>query len=335
MKNICFLLLLFFDFVLIFGQSENPKPYKILKGHKHKINSICFNNTGDLLASAGWDNTVRIWDMNTYQEKFVLLGHEDNVWGAIYSPDDKFLISGAMDASMILWDVATGKKIKKMTVEPKQAKLKGIIPELDFELPNSLVPGVYNPSGDLLFAGSTDGLIRIFDMNKLQFIDTLYGHKGPVSNFAISTDGKLMATGSWQNELVVWDLETLKIVHYIKTKNNSAYSLKFMSNDTQLFSAGHNSINIWDIESETIIKTFEGQTGMQECKFSSDGKYLASCAEDYTVWLRDFETEEVIWKYRGSKMEISTLDFSPDGKYLVVGTPESVILIWKLVDLIK
>jgi len=335
MKNICFLLLLVFDFVSIFGQSENPEPYKILKGHKHKINDICFNKTGDLLASAGWDNTVRIWDMNKYQEKFVLLGHKDNVCGVMFSPDDKFLISGAMDASMIIWDVATGRKIKKMTVEPKQAKLKGIISELDFELPNSIGPGVLNPSGDLLFAGSTDGLIRIFDMNKFAFIDTLYGHKGPVSNFAISANGKLMATGSWQNELVIWELETLKIVHYIKTKNNSAYSLKFMNNDTQLFSAGDNSINIWNIESETIIKTFEGQTGMQECKFSPDGKYLASCAEDYTVWLRDFGTEEVIWKYRGPKMEISTLDFSPDGKYLAVGTPESDILIWKLDDLIK
>ncbi len=335
MRGIAFLFIFVFAFTTLIGQTESTKPYKILEGHKHKINSICYSSTGGLLASAGSDNTVRIWDTNKYQEKFVLIGHEDNVWVAMFSPDDKYLISGAMDASMIIWDAATGKQIKRITIEPQKAKLKGIIPELDFELPNSLGPGVFSPSGDLLFTGSTDGLIRIFDMNKLAFIDTLYGHKGPVSHFAISNNGKLMATGSWQNELAIWDLETFEILHYIKTKENSAYSLKFMDNDTLLFSAGANSINIWDISSETIIKTFEGQTGMQQCKFSPDGKYLASCAEDYTVWLRDFETEKVIWKYRGSMLEISTLAFSPDGQYLTVGTPESKILIWKLADLIE
>jgi WD40 repeat protein len=287
------------------------------------------------LASCGWDNTVRIWDMNKYQEKVVLLGHEDNVWTVMFSPDDKFLISGAMDASIILWEVESSKLIKRITVEPKKVKIKGIIPELDYELPNSLRPGTFNLNGDLLFTGSTDGLIRILDMNNFSFIDTLYRHKGPASNFAISNNGKLLASGSWQNEIIIWDLETLKILHYIKTKENSAYSLKFMNNDMFLFSAGGKSINIWDIESETIIKAFEGQTGMQQCEFSPDGKYLASCAEDYTVWLRDFETEKIIWKYRGPKMEISTLAFSPDGKYLTVGTPENDILIWKLDDLIK
>lgn len=335
MKNIIFIFILGLDFVQLFGQYGNIEPYKILKGHEYKINSICYNKTGDLLASCGWDNTVRIWDMNKYQEKFVLLGHEDNVWGVIFSPDEKFLISGAMDASMIIWEVESGKKLKRITIEPKKAKIKGIIPELDSELPNSLGPGAFHPSGDLLFTGSTDGLIRIYDINNLSFVDTLYGHKGPASSIAISDNGKLLASGSWQNEIIIWDLETLSMLHYIKTQENSAYSLKFMSNDTLLFSAGGNSINIWDINSETIIKTFDGQTGMQQCKFSPDSKYLASCAEDYTVWLRDYKTEKVLWKYRGPKMEISTLAFSPDGKYLTIGTPESDILIWKLEDLVK
>lgn len=335
MRKITFLLILVFDFITMLGQSENTEPYKVLKGHEYKINCISYNKTGDLLASCGWDNTIRIWDMNKYQEKFVLHGHEDNIWGVMFSPNNKYLISGAMDASMIIWEVETGKQIKRLSVEPRKVKMNGIIPELDYELPNSLGPGTFNLSGDLLFTGSTDGLIRILDMSSFEFIDTLYGHKGPASGFAISSNGKVMATGSWQNELIIWDLEKLKVLRYIKTKENSAYSLRFIDTDLYLFSAGANSINIWDIESETIIKKIEGQHGMQQCEFSPDGKYLASCAEDYTVWLRDYETEEVIWKYRGPKMEISTLTFSPDGKYLTVGTPESDILIWKLDDLIK
>ena len=331
-KVLIFLIILSQAFA--FGQTDTV-PYSILKGHKYKINHITYNKTGDLLASAGWDNTVRIWDMNTYREKFVLLGHEDNVWGVKFSPDNKLLISGAMDASMIIWEAATGNQLKRICIEPKKLKIKGAIPELDFDLPNSLGPGIFSPNGKLLFTGSTDGLIRVLDMLSFSFTDTLRGHQGPVNGFAVSDNGELLATGSWQNELIIWDLRTSEILHYIKTNENSAYSLKFMNNDRFLFSTGGNTINIWDIESETIIKAFEGQTGMQQCAFSPDGKYLASCAEDHTVWIRDFETEEVIWKYRGPKTEISTLAFSPDGKFLAVGTPESTILIWKLDDLIK
>ena len=89
MRSITFIFIFVLDFITLLGQSEHTKPYKILEGHKHKINSICYSNAGDLLASAGWDNTVRIWDMNKYQQKFVLIGHEDNVWVAMFSPDDR------------------------------------------------------------------------------------------------------------------------------------------------------------------------------------------------------------------------------------------------------
>lgn len=317
-----------------FGQTENIAPVLTLHGHDHKVNHICYNKNGDLLASCGWDNTVRIWDMHTFTEKYVLKGHEDNVWTVKFSPDEKYLISGGMDAAMIIWDVQTGKMVKKITVEPKQVTKIGKYPEIVYTLPNSLSPKVFNKEGNLLYTGSTDGVIRIFEMNSLEFIDTLHGHRGAVSNIAISSDGSLLATGSWENELYIWDLENYEILHKLKSKTHSAYSLRFINDDKCLFGAGGTSINIWDIESETIIRQFEGQRGMQQCEFSPNGRYLASCAEDYTVWLRNYNTGEILWKYRGPKMEISTLAFSPDGKYLAVGTPESDIFIWDMNELI-
>jgi len=163
------------------GQSDSIEPFKILKGHLHKVNSISYDKTGDLLASCGWDNSVRIWDMNTYTVKHVLIGHEDNVWGVKFSPDDKLLISGSMDASMIVWDVESGNLIKRISNEPKEIIMKGLVPELDHKSPNSLGPGVFIDNGNTLITGSSDGLIRFLDMNSYTFIDTLYGHEGPVS----------------------------------------------------------------------------------------------------------------------------------------------------------
>lgn len=286
------------------------------------------------MASCGWDNTVRLWDMNTFTEIHVLRGHEDNVWTVKFSPDEKYLISGGMDATMIIWDVQSGKIVKRITVEPEHVTKTGKYPEIKYTLPNSLSPKVFNKEGSLLFTGSTDGLIRILDMTSLEFTDTLYGHQGAASNMAISSDGSLLATGSWENELFIWDLERFEIVQTLKAENHSAYSLRFMNNDTFLFGAGGPFINIWDIDRESIIRRFEGQRGLTQCEFSPDGRYLASCAEDFTVWLRDYSTGEIVWKYRGPKMEISTLAFSPDGNYLAVGTPESDILIWDMNELL-
>lgn len=325
----------FLLFAACLGQKADPPPVKILRGHIHKVNHICYNTSGDLLASCGWDNTVRLWDLNTGTEKHVLKGHEDNVWTVKFSPDEKFIISGGMDASMIIWDIHTGRMVKRITIEPKQVTKIGPYPEIVYTLPNSLAPKVFNKEGNLLFTGSTDGLIRILDLNSLEFIDTLLGHRGAASNMAISSDGSLLATGSWENELFIWDAESHEILHDLKTEIHSAYSLKFINNDTCLFGVGGPYINIWDIESETIIRRFEGQTGMQQCEFSPDGRYLASCAEDFTVWLRDYHTGEILWKYRGPKMEMSTLAFSPDGKYLAVGTPESDILIWDMNEILS
>jgi WD40 repeat protein len=317
------------------GQADIIPPDIILQGHLYKVNCICYNKSGDLLASCGWDNTVRLWDMTTFKEKQVFQGHEDNVWKVMFSPDEKFLISGGMDATMIVWDIQTGEAVQRITVKPKYVIKKGMDPEIEYTLPNSLTPGAFSRDGSILFTGSTDGLIRIFDMHRFQFTDTLFGHRGAVSNLAVSGDGSLLASGSWENELFIWDLRRYEILHRLKSEQHSAYSLKFLNNDRYLLGAGGSSINIWDTESVTIIRRFTGQRALQRCELSPDGRYLASCTEDFSVWLREYETGEVLWKYRGPKMEIATLAFSPDGKWLAVGIPESDILLWELNTLVR
>ena len=68
---------------------------------------------------------------------------------------------------------------------------------------------------------------------------------------------------------------------------------------------------------------------------SPDKRFIASCNEDSYIILRNVKTQQVVWTYKNEGFEIHNANFSPDGKYLIAGRPESDILVWKLSDLIK
>ncbi len=57
---------------------------------------------------------------------------------------------------------------------------------------------------------------------------------------------------------------------------------------------------------------------------------MVSCNEDSYIILRNVKTQKVIWTYQHETLEIHSAHFSPDGKYLIAGTPEGDILIWEM-----
>merc|ERR1711998_339120 len=92
-------------------QADDPC-IMVLSGHSSSVFSVCYSPDGKTLASGGYDNTVRIWDVMSGECVHVLNGHSSWVTSVCYSPDGKTLASGSNDKTVRIWDVMSGKCIE-------------------------------------------------------------------------------------------------------------------------------------------------------------------------------------------------------------------------------
>ncbi|MCJ1366680.1 hypothetical protein MMC16_005810 [Acarospora aff. strigata] len=98
------------DFTMyIWEPSTSTKPIARLLGHQKQVNHVTFSPDGLLIASAGFDNHVKLW--NARDGKFIttLRAHVAPVYQTCFSPDSRLLVSASKDTTIKVWDVRTGK----------------------------------------------------------------------------------------------------------------------------------------------------------------------------------------------------------------------------------
>ncbi len=87
------------------------KPLRALEGHSAAVRDLAWSPDGTHLASAGLDNTVRVWNPDTGAALATLTGHTDWVFALAWSADGTQLVSGGADNRLLLWDTGGGKAL--------------------------------------------------------------------------------------------------------------------------------------------------------------------------------------------------------------------------------
>src|SRR5260370_752977 len=156
-----------------------------LKGHTALIYHVAFSPDGKLLATAGFDNLIKLWEWPSGKEVRTLTGHTGPVYCVAFHPNGSTLASGSLDKTIRLWNIADGKLIRE---------IKGHTDIVDSIAFNQASRVASAPGVVLLASGSSDKSIRIWNPDDSKEVKNLGTQPGTVYNVVFSPDGKCLAS---------------------------------------------------------------------------------------------------------------------------------------------
>jgi WD40 repeat protein len=157
---------------------------------------------------------------------------------------------------------------------------------------------------------------------------TLCGHRGKVSSVAVSRDGKLIASASWDKTLKLWNAADGREVRSIAGSEAPIYCVSISPDGRAIAGGGPEGIiRLWEVESgHEKIKLDLGAT-VSAVAFSPNGKLLASGDYQNQIKFWDAVTGVPVGEFSG-KSRILSLAFSPDGRRIVSGSADAVVRVW-------
>ena len=153
-----------------------------------------------------------------------------------------------------------------------------------------------------------------------------------VSSVCFSPDEKTLASGSKDNKVRLWNVETGVNTKTLVGHSRAVNSVSFSPDGKTLASgSGDNTVTLWDVETGENTKTLEGHRHyVNSVRFSPDGKTLASGSEDGTVRLWDVATGEHTKTLNERSRAVNSVSFSPDGKTLASGSDDNTVRLWNV-----
>jgi WD40 repeat protein len=174
--------------------------------------------------------------------------------------------------------------------------------------------------------------IQPINYTKISLAQTLSGHSNYVLSVAFSPDGKVLASGSYDKTIELWEVATGRKITSLTGHSNYVLSVAF-SPDGRVLASGSfdKTIKLWEVATGREINSLSGHSNVVfYVAFSPDGKVLASGSGDKTIKLWEVATGREINTLSGNSFSVYSVAFSPDGKVLASGSSDKTIKLWEV-----
>lgn len=313
----------------IAGLSEDAPPHRALAGHDAAANSVVYSADGRLIASAGNDNVVKIWDAPSGKLIKTLRGHGGRVRSCDFSPDGQFILSGSHDAQAKVWSLEGYREIRV---------LKGKLLEGHSDI---VLSARFSPDGREIVTSSRDRTARTWNAatgEPLKVLDE--GHEFLATSAVFFKDGRRVLTAAGDNTVRMWNVAAG--TQTILIRNTGRIGALALSHNEQWIVAGSvgSAAQIFRAEDGSPLQTLAPETespqqaAVTALAFSADDRLLlvGDVHGRCRVWARAKEsdkwTERHLW--RNHSRRITAAAFLPDGSRALTASLDNSVAQWDL-----
>jgi WD40 repeat protein len=311
------------------SERVSNRPVAELIGHRGALADVRFDPRNDWrLTTAGYDGTARIWQL---PERSILPSSGGSIRGAELSRNDQYLVTAAENGELRVYKTSPNADHAGQWSELGRASLSRY---------GGLTGASFSPDGlRVAVVGEFSRAPSVWAWNSSSSLEALSPWVSRIrTQPVISADGRRVAAGDLKGDVIVWDLESHKIIARLAGVGEGSLVGMLVAvpgSDWFATASTDGTVRLWDPDRPKAPQKSLGNAGgspIAAVGVSNDGANLVSVSKNDEVKVWRLSDGEPIWGFQGAPSSHSGVAFSRDGSLVAIGGADGTIHVWHWAD---